>query len=232
MPGDRLARRVNIGADEFGDEAGGLGQQLRLGDRGRREIEPGGDRAVACQDQRVEPEMALQVDEALAGDRAEFAILDRVQRFPAGEKPLDRIKPAAVAAVDRHPFVPVAPVGGEELTEEQGASQQSGLSRQRFVDQCRIAFGKRIGDAHPFDRSPVLKIFADQQVNSSPPDRCPEQRVPKGETMLANRTHSMNEIARVDGLDRDHRLPALDKGRRNHRACPDLSSNGVEKLAQ
>ena len=114
MPGDRLARRINIGADEFGAKARCLGQPPRLGDRRRRKIEPGGDRAMACQDQRVEPEMALQVNDAFAGHRAELAILDRVQRFFLGEKPLDRIKPAAVAPVDRHPLVPVAPVGGDE----------------------------------------------------------------------------------------------------------------------
>jgi len=58
--------------------------------------------------------MALQVDDPLARDRAELAILDRVQRFRPGEKPLDRIKPAAVAPVDRHPLIPIAPVGGEK----------------------------------------------------------------------------------------------------------------------
>jgi hypothetical protein len=88
MPGDRLSRGINIGADEFGGEAGRLGQPSRLGDRGGRKIEPSGDRAMPGQDQRVEPKMALQVNEVLARDPAEFAILDRVQRFLAGEKPL------------------------------------------------------------------------------------------------------------------------------------------------
>jgi len=83
---DGLTRGINIGADEFGSEVGRLGQPPRLVDRDRREIEPGGDRAMARQDQRVEAEMALQVDNPLAGDHAELAIFDRVQRLLSGEK--------------------------------------------------------------------------------------------------------------------------------------------------
>jgi len=70
---------------------------------------------VTREDQRVEPEMALQVDEALAGDIAQLAKLDRMQPLFAGEEPLDRVKSGAVAPMDRHPLVPIAPVGGQEF---------------------------------------------------------------------------------------------------------------------
>src|SRR5713101_2692555 len=70
---------------------------------------------MAREDQRVEPKMALQVDEALAGNIAELAELDRMQPLVAGEKALDRVKPGAVAPMDRHPLVPIALVGGQEF---------------------------------------------------------------------------------------------------------------------
>ena len=114
IAGEGLARVIDIGAHEFGAEPGLLREQPRLVNRHRRKIEPGDDRAVPRQDQRVEPEMTLQVDQALAGDIAQLAPLDRLQMFFAGEKPLDCVETAAVAPMDRHPLVPIAPIGGEE----------------------------------------------------------------------------------------------------------------------
>src|ERR1700731_797526 len=114
MPGDGAARIVDIGADELRREPRCGGQLPRLLDRRRREIEPGDDRALTGEGQRVEPEMALQMDHPLAGDIAKLAALDRMQRLPLPEKSLDRVEAGAVAAVDRHPLVPVAPVGVKE----------------------------------------------------------------------------------------------------------------------
>src|SRR5204862_7180091 len=92
--------------------------------RGRK-VEPGDEGAVTREDQRVEAKMALQVDEPRARDIAQFAALDRVQLLLAGEKPLDRVEPAAIAAVDGHPLVPIAPVGGDEFNATAGHRENS-----------------------------------------------------------------------------------------------------------
>src|SRR6266851_3902388 len=92
---------------------------------------------MAREDQRVDPEMALQVDEALAGDIAELAALDRMQLLVAGEKPLDRVKPGAVAPVDRHPLVPVAQVGGQEFIAWHDPPASSMLRRHHRGELCR-----------------------------------------------------------------------------------------------
>ena len=59
--------------------------------------------------------MALQVDQPLASNLAEFAAVDRIQPFLSGEKSLNPVKPRRIAAVDRHPLIPIAPVGGAEF---------------------------------------------------------------------------------------------------------------------
>src|SRR5437763_17194438 len=88
---------------------------------------------MARQDQCIEPEMALQVDDPFALDIAEFAALDRMQMLVAGEKPLDRVKAAVVAAVDRHPLVPTSPVGGDEFRSWIG---HGGSSRSISASLC------------------------------------------------------------------------------------------------
>jgi hypothetical protein len=106
-----LPRGIDISANKIGRDSDLRCQTPGFGNRRRRKIEPGRDRTRARQDQRIEPEMALQMDQPPAGNLAEFPAVDRVEPFFSGEKSLDRIKARRVAAVDRHPLVPVAPVG-------------------------------------------------------------------------------------------------------------------------
>ena len=75
--------------------------------------EPGRDRALTHEDQRIEPEMALQMDQPLTSNLAEFAAVDRMQPFLSGEKSVNRVKPRHIAAVDRHPLIPIAPVAAQ-----------------------------------------------------------------------------------------------------------------------
>ena len=75
--------------------------------------------------------MALQVNKALAGNIAQLARWDRKQALFAGEKPLDCIKPGAVAPMDRHPLVPIAPIGGKEFIAWHNPPISSILDRDR-----------------------------------------------------------------------------------------------------
>jgi hypothetical protein len=59
--------------------------------------------------------MALQMDQPLAGNLAEFAAVDRMQPFLSGEKSLNRVKPRRIAAMDRYSLIPTPPVGGAEF---------------------------------------------------------------------------------------------------------------------
>ena len=59
--------------------------------------------------------MALQMDQPLTSNLAEFAAIDRMQPLLSGEKALNRVKPRRIAAVDRHSLIPIAPVGGTEF---------------------------------------------------------------------------------------------------------------------
>ena len=52
---------------------------------------------------------------AAALEGAGVPAVDRVQPFLAGEKSLNGVKSRRIAAVDRHPFIPIAQVGGAEF---------------------------------------------------------------------------------------------------------------------
>jgi len=51
---------------------------------------------------------------------AQFAAVDRMQPFLSGEKSLNR-KPRRIAAVDRHPLIPIPPAGGAEFVTAHGS---------------------------------------------------------------------------------------------------------------
>ena len=61
--------------------------------------------------------MGLQMDHPVAGDIAEIAALDRAQRLAVPQKPVDRVKTGALTPVDRHPLIPIAPVGAQKCAE-------------------------------------------------------------------------------------------------------------------
>ena len=81
----------------------------------REIIVPGRDRALARKDQRIEPKMALQMNQPPTGNLSEFAAVDRMQPFLSGEKTLNRVKPRRIATVDHDSFIPLAPVGDAEF---------------------------------------------------------------------------------------------------------------------
>ncbi len=75
--------------DERGIEPQLVPQPLRAGDRVRREIHPGHDRAVASPGQRVGPDVALQVEHPFAPHVAELAQFDLVEDLVAVPQELD-----------------------------------------------------------------------------------------------------------------------------------------------
>jgi hypothetical protein len=77
-------------------------------DRHRREIEPDDVGALLCQGQRVSPEMALEVQDALAANVAELALLDGVEQAPARPEPVQIV--AWCNEMMGDPLVPVRPV--------------------------------------------------------------------------------------------------------------------------
>lgn len=72
---------VNVGANKVGRDADLRRQPPRLGNRRRREIEAGRDRALPREDQDIEPEMALQMDQPLTSNFAELATSIEYSRF-------------------------------------------------------------------------------------------------------------------------------------------------------
>ena len=115
-PAERARRVVDVGVDEVGLETGAACDVACRLDRGRREVQPRDPCALTGPGERVQAEMALQVQERRARDAGQLALLEGAQGRAAGEEPVDVVEVAA--HVDRHALVPqravrLAPVGHE-----------------------------------------------------------------------------------------------------------------------
>ena len=108
---------VEVGADELGaaGQADFVGQAPRQRDRLVAEVQTDDLGAEARPAQRVEAEVALQVQQrrALAHERSELLALERPQRRRAGLEALDVVERALL--VDLGPVVPELEVGGPGL---------------------------------------------------------------------------------------------------------------------
>src|SRR5207253_11030583 len=93
---------------------GAPGKIARGRNRTWREIEPGRFRATAGERYRIEPEMALQMQQTPAVNVSQFGSHDRIQRFGAGEKSLDLVETGPVPQMDRDTILPIAAIGFEE----------------------------------------------------------------------------------------------------------------------
>ena len=107
---DRRRRVVKIGEDEMSPvgQTQLTGQSLSGGDRIRGKIQADGIGAALREFQGVGAEMALKVQDTLAGNRPEFGLLDRVETavpFAQGGQIV-----AARPEMDAHLFVPMGTV--------------------------------------------------------------------------------------------------------------------------
>src|SRR5262249_19009892 len=87
---------VNLAQHEARREPGFLCELPRMTKRGWRKIEAGDARTAAGEAKRVDPDVALQVQELAAADVADLASFDWREHVLAGEKPLDGVEPREV----------------------------------------------------------------------------------------------------------------------------------------
>jgi hypothetical protein len=99
---------VDVGGDKPGVEAGLRSERVGGFDAGSGEVEADDRRAAARPGERVEAEVALEVDEALARDVPRLLDLERVERAPPGPEALDVVE--AAGSVNRDALVPPGPV--------------------------------------------------------------------------------------------------------------------------
>jgi hypothetical protein len=84
---------------------------LRGPDCARMLIEPGCHRAAAHEAERVAPDMALQMEDALSGNVAEFGGFDRVETVLTRAKAVEHVVAGCVARVDGSAIIPISAIG-------------------------------------------------------------------------------------------------------------------------
>jgi hypothetical protein len=104
-------RVVHVAADEFSGRCHFRGELARLGHGRRHEIHAGDGGAVACPRQRVEAEMALQMQQRLSAHIAYAGQRDRAQRLAARDETGNVV--SAASNVIRRPRLPHSMVGGD-----------------------------------------------------------------------------------------------------------------------
>ena len=121
-----------------------IGQGPRQLDRGRRDVRAGHPGAQPGPGQRVDPEVALQVEERLAGDVADHLDLVRPEPDAAG---LERLEVVEIARrVDPRPGVPEGPIGLERGARGPLGPSVNGATRRRARPApCRPPGRKRRG---------------------------------------------------------------------------------------
>ncbi len=77
------------------------------------EVEACHPRPAPGEAERVEPDVALEVEDVEAGDVPDFGRLDRMEDVLAGEKRPDRVGAGLVLDMDVGALVPVGPIGVE-----------------------------------------------------------------------------------------------------------------------
>ena len=96
--------------DEVRFQAGLIGQAPGNLQRGAGKIESGDRRAAPYQAQRIPADMALQMQNALAGDVAEFGRFNLVQGVLAGTKPVQHVIAGGIARMNGGALIPVPAV--------------------------------------------------------------------------------------------------------------------------
>jgi hypothetical protein len=95
---------IDVGGDKPAVEVGVRREGVGGFDPGGGEVEADDRRAAARPGERVEAEVALEVDKALARDVADLLDRERVQRAPSGPEALDVVE--AAGGMDRDALVP------------------------------------------------------------------------------------------------------------------------------
>jgi hypothetical protein len=124
---ERLDRRVDVRLHELRLDARVAGEPARRLDRRPREVQPGDARAATRPRQRVEPEVALRMDERDSVHVAHFVKLEGAQRRCAGEEPGHVVEVAG--DVDRDTLVPHGAIQRFVLVRHGGQSSASRRGR-------------------------------------------------------------------------------------------------------
>jgi hypothetical protein len=100
---------VHSALDEVG-QPGLVGKASRNVNGCAREVESGGHRATSDQAERVFPNMALQVEDALCGNIANFGSLDQVQGILARSKGREPVEAGGIAPMNDGTLVPISAI--------------------------------------------------------------------------------------------------------------------------
>ena len=159
---ERVGRVVELGLDEVRvvGQTGLLGQLARLGDRRRGEVEAHDRRAFARPGERVHSEMALQVQQRLAGDRTDRLAIKIEQRRLAREKAIDAVELGG--GVDGDRLIPAVAIGGAVFVERH---RQAGGSIAPKPARSRITSGST---TEPSDCWPLSSSAAIVRGSASP----------------------------------------------------------------
>ncbi len=107
----RQTRRLVYGSlNEVSFQSGLLRKAARGVHRCTGEIESRRDGAESRQTERVQPDMALQMEDTLAADIAELGRFDPLERALARTKAVQRVEAGGVACVDGGPLIPIPAV--------------------------------------------------------------------------------------------------------------------------
>ena len=123
---EHLRQIIDVGADEAGIQSQLLVQTARQVDRGTREVDPGGAGAEPCPGHRVHAEVALQVQQGFARDRADLLTFDPVDGDPPRLEALHVVEGGG--GVHGNPFIPVAAVDLPALVHLDSAPQLAGAT--------------------------------------------------------------------------------------------------------
>jgi hypothetical protein len=108
---EQSRRVVDIALDEARGHSEFDRQRACRSDRRGREVEPGDNRTAPGKADRVEPKMALQMNEPSAGHLSDLGINAAAQGVIAGLDTVNRVKTRPIAQVNGSAVVSVQPVG-------------------------------------------------------------------------------------------------------------------------
>jgi hypothetical protein len=101
--------------DEFGLRPGLLGEDSGDAQGYAREIQPGGHGAAPHEAERVAPDMALQMQDALSLDVAEFLGFDLLERVLAATEAVEHVITGRVARVNARALIPIPAIDVQRI---------------------------------------------------------------------------------------------------------------------
>ena len=172
-----VVRELDHVRDHKGRVQAGLGgQEPGLLDAALGDVDPGHPGPAPGPGERVQPEMALQVEQVLAGDIADLVDQERVQVDAAARLPaLDVVE--LRADVDRRPLVPEGAVGGDTRVHARSLPRD-GAPRTAFVVR-QASGGARPGVGSPNPKKPAAPRLKGKSPARPAPPGGHRPRVPR-----------------------------------------------------